>query len=218
MFVPQERLDRNPYTSRNTNRSYIRVLHAVPNAPAVDVYANGIPIARNLGYRGFTEYQAVKPGTYNIEIYPAGRRDTPVLRTTATLPGQSIFTIAAVGQLPNISLLPIASPKTTVPPGMAMVRFSHLSPTAPNVDITLPDGTVIFSDVRFKETENYIPVPAGTYRLQARIAGTDQVVLDVPNINLGAGKYYTVYAVGLPGSQPPLQVLIPLDGPSYINP
>ena len=60
--------------------------------------------------------------------------------------------------------------------------------------------------------------PPSTYRLQARIAGTDQVILDVPNINLTANRYYTVYAVGLPVGQPPLQVLIPLDGQSYLNP
>lgn len=218
MFFSKETNDHNPYTLKNNNKTYIRILHAVPNAPPVDVYANGVPIAKNLSYRGFTEYQKVTPGTYSIEVYPAGRRDTPVLRTTATLPGHSIFTIAAVGELPNISLLPIAEPKTMMPPGMLMVRFSHLSPTAPNVDITLPDGTVIFSDVRFKETTDYIAAQPATYRLQLRVAGTDKVVLDVPNIHLRPDKYYTIYAVGLPNSQPPLQVLIPLDGSSYINP
>ena len=218
MFLAQNMTPHNAYMSQSRNTSYIRILHAVPNAPAVDVYANRVPIARNLRYREFTEYQPIKAGTYQIEIYPAGRTDNPVLRTTATLPDYSIFTIAAVGQLPNISLLPIAEPKIPFPQGMAMIRFSHLSPTAPNVDITLTDGTVLFSDVRFKETTGYIMVPPTTYNLQARVAGTDQVVLDVPNIKLLSDRFYTVYAVGLPGGQPPLQVLIPLDGNTYINP
>lgn len=217
MFFTQERMNYNPNMVGNSDKSYLRVLHAVPNAPAVDVYANGMPIARNLNYRGFTEYLNVTAGTYNIEIYPAGRRDVPVLRTTISLPGRTIFTVAAVGELPNVSLLPIAEPKMMMPPGMSMVRFSHLSPTAPDVDITLPDGTVLFSDVRFMETTDYIPVPPSSYRLLARIAGTNQVILNVPNINLMPNKYYTVYAVGLPGGQPPLQVLIPLDGHSYID-
>ena len=37
---------RNP-VSRQRN-AYIRVFHAVPDAPAVDVYANDQPIARQL--------------------------------------------------------------------------------------------------------------------------------------------------------------------------
>lgn len=217
MFYAQNMMPHNAYTA-NHNSSYIRVFHAVPNAPAVDVYANGTLIARNLSYRQFTEYQTVKAGTYQIEIYPAGRRDTPVLRTTVTLPDLSIFTIAAVGLLPNISLLPVNEPKLPLPQGMTMVRFSHLSPDAPNVDITLPDGTVLFSDVRFKETTQYIMVQPSTYHFQARVAGTDQVVLDVPNIRLAADKFYTVYAIGLAQGQPPLQVVIPLDGNSYLNP
>jgi hypothetical protein len=136
---------------------------------------------------------------------------------TFNISDRTIFTVAAVGLRPNISLLPIEEPKTAIPSGMAMIRFSHLSPTAPAVDITLPDGRVLFSNVQYLETTGYLPVPPATYRLQARIAGTSQVVLDVPNIRLMQNNYYTVYAVGLPGSQPPLQVLIPLDGQSYIN-
>lgn len=218
MFFPQERFNFDTTRGSSSDRSYIRILHAVPNAPAIDVYANGMPIARNLSYRGFTEYQNVQPGTYNIEIYPAGRRDTPALKTTITLPGRSIFTIAAVGLLPNMSLLPISEPKMMIPPGMTMLRFSHLSPTTPAVDISLSSGIALFNNVRFKETTNYRPIPPATYRFQVRIAGTNQVILDVPNIRLSPNKYYTIYAVGLLGSQPPLQVLIPLDGPSYINP
>lgn len=202
----------------NREQTHIRILHAVPNAPAVDVYANGALIARNLKYQGFTDYLAVPAGTYLIEIYPAGTTAVPVLRTNAALPGRSIFTIAAVGLLPDISLLPLNEPKTAIPQGMTMIRFSHLSPTAPSVDITLPDGTILFSDVQFMETMDYISVTPGTYRLQARVAGTSQVVLEVPNITLLPNRFYTVYAVGLPGGNPPLQVLIPLDGNTYINP
>ncbi len=218
MFFTPEMMDRNPFTPRNNDRSFIRVLHAIPNVPAVDVYANGMPIARNLTYRDFTEYQGVPAGVYNIEVFIVGRMDVPVIRATINLPDRSIFTIAAVGLLPNISLLPILEPKMIIPPGMTMIRFSHLSPTTPAVDLTLSSGIALFTNVRFKETTSYIPIPPATYRLQIKIAGTNQVLLDVPNIRLSANNYYSVYAIGLLGGQPPLQVLIPLDGPSYINP
>ncbi|MCX7773222.1 MAG: DUF4397 domain-containing protein [Clostridia bacterium] len=216
MFDDQNPMHRN--APRNRDESYIRIFHASPNAPAVDVYANGMPLARNLRYRDFTLYQTVQPGTYRVEVYPAGRRDMPVLATMLTVPPRSIFTIAAIGMLPNISLLPIAEPKIAVPPGKFLLRFSHLSPTAPSVDLTLANGTVLFSNVRYTETTSYIPIPASTYHFQLRLAGTNQVVLEVPNIALAANRLYTIYAIGLPGGQPPLQVVIPLDGSSYITP
>lgn len=36
-------------------------------------------------------------------------------------------------------------------PGLAHVKFIHLSPDAPEVDITLTDGTPVFEDFSFKE-------------------------------------------------------------------
>lgn len=208
--------NRVQYRNNNCMKSYIRILHAVPNAPAVDVYTNDTLIAKNLSYTQFTEYIPIYAGDYRIQIYPAGTKREAVYDTKITMPPNEIYTAAAIGQLPDISVLAIQEPKEEIPMGMAAVRFSHLSPTAPNVDITLPDGTILFDNIAYTETTEYLAVPPSVYTLQARVAGTDNVVLTVPNIKLYPGKYYTVYAVGLPSENPPLQVLIPLDGVTYI--
>lgn len=197
--------------------SYIRLLHAVPDAPPVDIYANDLIIARNLPYRRFTEYLQVPPGPYNIKIYPTGNTENLVLDADLTIPPNTISTVAAIGTLPEIDLFPVLDPVQDIEPGKVCVRFAHLSPNAPPVDITLPDGTVIFGDVAFEEMSDYTCINPGRYTLQARVAGTDQVVLNVPNIRLLPNRFYTVYAVGLVGETPPLQVLIPLDGNSYIK-
>lgn len=197
--------------------SYIRILHAVPNAPAVDVYANEKLIAQNLSYRGFTVYTPVPAGRYNISILPTGQTTSPVLNTTTEISPRTIYTVAATGLLPEISLFPVVDPVMPKTPGKAMVRFVHLSPNAPAVDIRLPDGTILFSNVSYRQVTNYIPVNQGEYILEARPTGTNQVVLYVPNISLQRDNFYTVYAVGLAGGSPPLQVLIPLDGNTYIS-
>lgn len=197
--------------------SYIRVLHASPDAPAVDVYANNTVVARNLTYRNFTEYLQVAPGTYNIRVFPAGTTANPVINTTVEIPDRSIFTVAAVGRLANIGLLIVPDTPGTVPQGMINIRFVHLSPNAPNVDITLPDGTVLFRNVPYQGITEYITVRPGTYTLQARVAGTNNIVLTVPNQTFTANRFYTAYAVGLVGENPPLQLLTPLDGNSYLR-
>lgn len=81
--------------------SYIRVLHAVPNAPSVDVYANDNLIAEELPYKGFTEYLQVPSGPYNVKIYPSGERVNPVLDTELMIPSNTINTVAAIGLLPD---------------------------------------------------------------------------------------------------------------------
>lgn len=195
--------------------AYIRILHASPNAPAVDIYANHFLMAQNLNYRGFTPYFSVAPGRYRIQVYPAGTRVTPVIDAYLDVVPSGMYTIAAAGMLQNIQAIVIPDTASILPPNQSQLKFVHLSPNAPAVDITLPDGTVLFSNIRFGQISKNILVAPANYTLQARIAGTDQVVLTVPNALIRGNRYYTVYAVGLVDGNPPLQALIALDRASY---
>ena len=195
--------------------AYVRVLHASPDAPAVDVYANNVLIAKNLAYRGFTQYLSVAPGRYRILVYPTGTRTTPVIDTHVDVAPNGMYTIAAAGLLKDIQAIVIPDTAAVLPPNRAQLKFVHLSPNAPAVDITLSDGTVLISNISFGQISNNIIVAPANYTLQARIAGTNQVVLTVPNALVKANRYYTIYAVGLVGGNPPLQVLIALDKASY---
>lgn len=197
--------------------SYIRLLHAVPDAPAVDAYVNDRLVARNLAYRNFTSYIKLPIGSYDIKLFPAGRKTSPVISTKLVVPRQSIFTVAVIGTLKDISIYPILEPQVAKMPGNAFVRFIHLSPNTPNVDITLPTGQKLFSDVKYKDITPYIPVKPSTLTIEARLAGTDNVILIVPNIRLLPNRFYSIYAIGLLNGKPPLQVLIPLDGNTYLK-
>ena len=193
--------------------SFIRILHASPDAPPVDIYANDNLIAKNLAYKQFTNYVPVKPGEYAIQVYPTGQKSTPVIDTKYTVPTKSRLTLAAVGKLADIGLLPIMEMyMKMVDNRRSYIRFAHLSPNAPAVDITLPNGTKLFSDVSYKQYTDYINVPSGNYTLQVRPAGSDQVVLTVPNVKLSPDTVYSVYAVGLVGETPPLEAITSVDG------
>jgi len=199
------------------NDSYIRVLHAVPNAPAVDVYANNNIIAKKIPYKRFTQYIKVKAGDYNIEIYPAGSTTDLILKTDVNIGENSIYTIAATGLLPDIGLLTVEDTPLVITPEEVCIRAIHLSPDAPAVDVTLPDGTIVFEDLTFEEVSDYLCVEPDIFTLELRVAGTDQVVLTVPNINLRPDRFYSIYVVGEVEGPAPLQFLIPLDGNSYIS-
>lgn len=198
--------------------SYVRILHAIPGASSVDIYVNNAPILRNISYKQFSNYLPITTGTYNIKIYAAGTTANPVVNTNLFIPAFSIITVAAIGKLPNVSLLPIAD-KSNVPlhPGKAEIRFINLSPDAPPLDITLPNGKILFKNAAYKEIGEYISVDNGVYTLQLRTAGTEKVVLHIPNIRIRPRHYYTVYAVGFTSGNPPLQALIPLDGNTYLK-
>ena len=200
-----------------TMNSYIRVLHSSPKSPAVDVYINDILKFKNLTYGSFTDYVEVISGDYNIKLYPAGTKITPVLNKNIFIPPEKIYTAAAIGTLPNIDLLLVLEPKVNNPSNNAYIKFAHLSPNAGAVDVTLPDGKILFKNVKYKESTDYIEVPPGTYTLEVKPTGTQTIALYVPNVRLKSQHFYTVYAIGLAGGNPGLQALIPLDGSSYLD-
>lgn len=198
--------------------SYIRILHAVPGAPSVDIYVNNVPILRNIAYKQFSNYLPIATGTYNIKIYAAGTTANPIVSTNLFIPAFSIITVAAIGRLPNVSLLPIEDKSNIqLDPGKAAIRFVHLSPDTPAVNVTLPNGKILFHNISYKQIKEYISTDPGVYTLNLKDAGSEKVILHVPNIRIRPRNYYTIYAVGFASGNPSLQALIPLDGNTYLK-
>ncbi|MEI6100535.1 MAG: DUF4397 domain-containing protein [Eubacteriales bacterium] len=193
------------------SNSYIRILHAVPNAPAVDVYADGKLLAQALAFKKITQYLSVPHGNYTIRIYPAGQKTNAVLTRRVHIPENAVFTVAATGILPNISLFTIHEHTHAQTSGKACVRFVHLSPNAPAVDVKLADGKMVFDNVSYKGITNSVCLQEGNYSFKVTPASSETTVLNVPNVTLTANTYHTVYAVGLVGKTPPLEALIETD-------
>ncbi|QGT99370.1 hypothetical protein SYNTR_0777 [Candidatus Syntrophocurvum alkaliphilum] len=190
------------------NKSLIRVLHASPCTPPVDVYADGNLIVENLAYKDITDYLPVEPGMYNIQVFPTGVKKKPVIDVEFEILPDTVFTLTAIGVLPDVSLLPIASEYQHIEPSRAIVRFAHLVPDAPNVDIGLLESdAILFSDVAFTEVTDYIAVDSGVYDFEVRPASSDVILLNVYDILFEPGKAYTLYAVGLLEDEPPLQAI-----------
>jgi len=191
--------------------AHVRVFHASPDAPPVDVYLDNYPIAMNLAYKSFTPYFPLCPRRYAVRVFPAGTMEKPLIDQTVEVHPQDLITLAAVGRLADIGLLPVGPSAAPRIYGKAFVRFVHLSPNAPQVDVAVQGGPTLFQNVGYKEITNYQAVDPGIYTLEVSPAGTSRVVLLIPGVNLEANRYYTVYAVGLVGQQPPLEAVLALD-------
>jgi LPXTG-motif cell wall-anchored protein len=94
----------------------------------------------------------------------------------------------------------------------------HASPDAPNVDIQVADGPVLFENVPFKEAFPYITVDAGTYDLEAAIHDSGDVALEVPGVTFSERSVYTVFAMGLAGGDPALQAVPSVDATPAVLP
>ncbi|MGE5454454.1 MAG: DUF4397 domain-containing protein [Methylocystaceae bacterium] len=190
------------------NKSAVRMLHASPGTPAVDVYVNGDLAVQDLNYEEITDYLMVAPGEYNIKVFLAGETTNPAVDVDVVIPDDEITTVAAVGVLPNISVLPVVQTEKCPPPQKALARFIHLSPDAPKVDITQADNTMLFSEAEYQEVTAYLPVMAGTYDLQVRPTGLDTVMLEIPGLQLKSEHLYSIYALGRLEGQPDLKAMV----------
>jgi hypothetical protein len=187
--------DDNPSTP-SLQKANVKVVHASPDAPGVDLLVDDQVAGQNLTFPNNTGYLAVDEGTRNVKVNVSGT-STTVIEADLPLDGNANYSVFATDVVANLTPLVIVDDLTPPASGNAHARFIHLSPDAPAVDITLTDGTVVFGNIDFQEYTEFAPLPAGSYDLQVRLAGTDTVVLSLPGIGLMDGTIYTVFAKGL---------------------
>ncbi len=197
-----------------TTLACIRLLHASPDAPAVDIYANGSPIIQNFAFGQITQYACARPGMYRITVYIAGATDTPIIDTSLAVSMRMNVTLALAGFLQNIDLLVVQEPPVFLNYANALIRTVALLPDAPIVDVA-GNGAVLFSNVTNGMITNYIPLLRGVYTFDLRTTGTTQVLADAPNVMILPGKAYTIFALGLAAGNPPLQLLVAVDANSF---
>ena len=194
----------------------LRVAHLSPDAPAVDIYVDGAPVngLSGVSYRAVSGYLTIGAATHDVRVYVAGTTINPVIDATLTLNPGASYTVAATGLVGQGDLSPVVlmddRAGTTV--GKTLVRFVHLSPDAPNVDVKVQNGPTIFDNVGFRGAEGYDEVGSGSYDLEVRLTIGGGLALAVPGVDLMGGASYTVFAVGLAGSST-LEAILVKDTP-----
>ncbi|MGR5095356.1 DUF4397 domain-containing protein [Vibrio maritimus] len=187
-------------------KAVVRAGHAIQDAPAVDIVANGATVAglTNLTYENVASVE-LAPGTVDVGVTVAGTTTPEVISVPgATFSAGSETTIFAVGRLDDSSqeALVIEDDLRGIAT-YAKIRVVHANPTAAaaTVDIhAVADGgafsasTVVLSGVTFKDTA-VLKVPAGTYDLAVAEAGTTNILLQNTSVPAVAnGNVVTAYA------------------------
>jgi hypothetical protein len=181
----------------------LRVAHFSPDAPAVDVYLDGQVVngLRAVPFKAVSGHLTVRAATHNVKVYVAGTTTGPVIDANLTLLPGKAYTVAATGLVSASDLRPLVlvDDRQGSDSDRSLVRFVHLSPDAPNVDIKVMNGPTLFSDVAFRGSAGYDEVASGTYDLEARLSTGGALALSVPDVMLTGSDSYTVFAVGLAG-------------------
>ena len=179
----------------------VRIVHASPDAPAVDILVDGQPVAQNVAFGSATEYAPLAPGDHQVQVVPTGGGD-PVIDQTVTLEGGMAYILAAVGTAANLQLQQQQVDINAVEQGQARFRVVHAVPDAPAVDVAIA-GTQepLVGGIEFQNGSDYQNINPGTYDLEVRGTDTQEVLAEVPGVRLDPGQVYDIFALGQPGGQ-----------------
>jgi LPXTG-motif cell wall-anchored protein len=175
----------------------VRVVHASPDAPAVDIFVDGQSAMTNVAFFTASDYMDLPAGAHKVAVAPAGAGEAAaVISADVTLEANKAYTIAAVGPLASIKAQIYNDNLAAPAAGKAHVRVIHASPDAPAVAVKVANGPTLIPSLAFPNASDYLPVDATTYNIQVTPANASDVVLDLPNTTLTAGTIYDVFAVG----------------------
>ncbi|GIU28307.1 DUF4397 domain-containing protein [Shewanella sp. MBTL60-007] len=188
-------------TSTNSD---IRVIHAVADAPAVDVFLDGSSTAAitDLMFKGIAGYVNIAAGEHTATVAASADNNIVVIdKAPFELAPGSSYSILATGSLTDNQIEPwVIMEQTRKVATEARLTVSHAAYSAPEVDIYLTatddisNTSPVLEGVPFRATGS-LSVTAGDYVVSVAVAGTKTIAIGPLPISLENGGIYGVAAV-----------------------
>jgi hypothetical protein len=195
----------------------VRVVHASPDAPNVDVLLDDNEVLSDVPYLDASDYLEASAGGHNVKVNAAGTATT-VIDADVTLADGADYTVIASGLAAEITPIVLLDDNSTPAAGNARVRAIHGAPGAPAVDVyvTAPGADIetalpVLTGVEFGDVADYLEVPAGDYQVRVTPAGTKVLAIDSGTLTLESGDVRTAIAVDAPGGGAPFDLLVLAD-------
>ena len=177
----------------------IRVTHAAAGTEAVDVYFEDSLIAEAVESGNFVDFQALPSDDEDSTVKfvsTGGSPDDPIAETSFDPSGGSAYDVILGGSADDLKAVHLEVDLSPLPESQSRVRLIHLAPDTEHVDVVLTDGEDLFNDIGFDEATDNIVFDAGTYDVQVRQAGGNEVYLRVESLEIESGLAYTLLAYG----------------------
>lgn len=225
--IPEQETDPTP----GSGSEIFEIIHASPDAPAVDIALDDEIIAEGGPYKAGLVLQSpaesvslsvlgLVPGADEDDPSPLLPGRVPVIEADLDTPAGTRVTVFAANNVADIEPIVITAPIEEVPEDSVRLRVVHAAPifdpemvsvflTGPDDGLEAPTETFAFGSDFGPET-----IPAGDYRIRITPAGdTTTVLFDSGTLPLPGGADLVVAAVISALPEVPLSLLV-ADGQS----
>jgi hypothetical protein len=184
------------------DNAMVRVFHASPDAPKVNLWVNDAVAKSGLDYQQSTGNLTLVEGSYKVAVegvIPGGNK-VVIGPVTLPLAGNTHYDVIAVNSVSKIEPVVLADNGKLSDATKVRVRVAHLAAAAPEVKVfvTAPGADLAsataLGSFAFKGTLGPVEVAAGNYQVRVTLAD-NTVVFDSGSVSLAAGKDLLVGAI-----------------------
>lgn len=194
-------------TRQQKPEGYLRFIHAHMGDQPVDIYINGYRILQNVPFKKQSTYYKLPVGRYHIDVYPTGQMVSVLVSRRITVGANDFITLAIFGveEKPQIKVIednPDTNKKSS------KLRLIHLAPNSPELSISVEKGETLFKRVPFKGISEYLDVSPMTVSLVGTVSGTNETILEIPNLTLEKEIAYSIVIVGTDKTEQDIEAII----------
>lgn len=180
-------------------RPRIRFLHAAATAASqpFDVHIDGRYVT-TITYLTVNPHIPLRPGKHKVTLYPTRQTANPIWEQEISTDSGKRYIVAAASrsQKPTEGVELIRYEETdTIPANKTKIRFIHLSPDTPALDLRERQQDISFSDISYKKSTAYAVANSGRINIYVSVAGTQTGIASIA-FDTDRGHAYTLIAAG----------------------
>jgi hypothetical protein len=182
------------------DKALVRFVNANRTLSAADLWFGDQNAFSNVSYKAATAYQELPGERRTFMLRHAGQAAAePLASNSEGLGDGDRHTVIAFQRNDGSAGLMAVNDGESVPvAGRALLRIVHAAPNLDEIDVVAAGkpNEKWFDGVNFSTATNYRDVDPVTVALDVRRENQQQAALHIPNVNLTAGRRYTIVLTG----------------------
>lgn len=179
--------------------AYVSWYQGSPAVPDMDIYVdnNRLNLSGAFEYSAFTGYSRYYTGERDFKVTPYNASNT-LVDSAFTLKADSLYSLFVTGSDANdLELLFVEDNIPDDKEDKALVRLVHLSPDAPEVNVSETDSEApLFEEAAYKSVSDFFEINSGSTTLDVKAVDGGEVVATVDDYNFIEGRVYTIIVRG----------------------